>query len=378
MNTIVINKKDEIVMKLVHYFVTEQNYVPIVVNGTKDEIWLENSDGPYRIVRINSNYIHNNEQYSFDVFKTNSIIQQIKKKTLSFSVNALNILINVNDNVDLTPAKNIDAIKLDKISDIKKNKLLNTSFPELNNKLIDSTDGLELVMNITSDINKKTEEDNRIYSKIFAKKPTNITKILVAINVIMFILSLVLERFDINMTTMFANNRILVQMGDYYRLLTSMFLHTNVIHLLTNCYALYIIGSQVEQYLGKAKYLAIYFISGLTGSLLSALLNNAFSIGASGAIFGLLGSLLYFGYYFRIYLGSVLKTQLIPLLVFNLAIGFIIPGIDIFAHIGGLVGGLFATMALGISHKSEKSDKTNGIILLIVLYAFLIYMLFFK
>ena len=378
MNTIVINKKDEIVMKLVHYFVTEQNYVPIVVNGTKDEIWLENSDGTYRIVRINSNYIHNNEQYSFDVFKTNSIIQQIKKKTLSFSVNALNILINVNDNVDLTPAKNIDAIKLDKISDIKKNKLLNTSFPELNNKLIDSTDGLELVMNITSDINKKTEEDNRIYSKIFAKKPTNITKILVAINVIMFILSLVLERFDINMTTMFANNRILVQMGDYYRLLTSMFLHTNVIHLLTNCYALYIIGSQVEQYLGKAKYLAIYFISGLTGSLLSALLNNAFSIGASGAIFGLLGSLLYFGYYFRIYLGSVLKTQLIPLLVFNLAIGFIIPGIDIFAHIGGLVGGLFATMALGISHKSEKSDKTNGIILLIVLYAFLIYMLFFK
>ena len=52
MSTIVMNKNDEIIMKLVHYFVTEQNYNPIVVNGVKDEIWLENQDGPYRIIRI--------------------------------------------------------------------------------------------------------------------------------------------------------------------------------------------------------------------------------------------------------------------------------------------------------------------------------------
>ena len=53
MSTIVMNKKDEIIMKLVHYFITEENYNPIVVNGVKDEIWLENSEGPYRIIRIN-------------------------------------------------------------------------------------------------------------------------------------------------------------------------------------------------------------------------------------------------------------------------------------------------------------------------------------
>jgi len=70
MDTIVMNNKDEILMSLVHYFVTEKDYTPIVVKGVKDEIWLENTEGPYRIIRINCNYIHNDEQFNFDIFKT--------------------------------------------------------------------------------------------------------------------------------------------------------------------------------------------------------------------------------------------------------------------------------------------------------------------
>ena len=81
MSTVVMNKKDEIIMKLVHYFVTEENYNPIIVNGVKDEIWLENQNGPYRIVRINSNNIFNKEQLSYDNFKIESIVKQIKRKT---------------------------------------------------------------------------------------------------------------------------------------------------------------------------------------------------------------------------------------------------------------------------------------------------------
>ena len=64
MNTVVISKKDEIVMSLVHYFVTEEDYTPIVVKGVKDEIWLENSEGTYKIIRINSNDFI----WSFDIF----------------------------------------------------------------------------------------------------------------------------------------------------------------------------------------------------------------------------------------------------------------------------------------------------------------------
>ena len=89
MNTATVNKKDQILMQLAHYFITVENYIPIVVKGVQNEIWLENIDAPYKIVRINTNYIHNNEQLDFDLFKIKNIVKQVKRKTLSLSVNTL-------------------------------------------------------------------------------------------------------------------------------------------------------------------------------------------------------------------------------------------------------------------------------------------------
>ena len=144
-------------------------------------------------------------------------------------------------------------------------------------------------------------------------------------------------------------------------------------------YALYIIGPQVESFFGKLKYLFIYIISGISGSILSiAFSSNTVSAGASGAIFGLLGAMLYFGYHYRVYLGNVLKSQIIPLIILNLVIGFILSGIDNLAHIGGLIGGIFASMAVGVPDKSTKVDKTNGYVLLLIYISFLIYLAIFK
>ena len=98
------------------------------------------------------------------------------------------------------------------------------------------------------------------------------------------------------------------------------------------------------------------------------------SIGASGAIFGLMGSLLYFGYHYRLYLSSALTTQIIPIIVLNLVLGFIVSGIDNAAHIGGLIGGYFATMIVGIKYKSKKSETINGIIVYTILAIFLFFM----
>ena len=96
-----VDKKDEIVMRLVHYFITEENYQPIIVNGVKNEIWLENLNANYKVIRINSNYIHNEEQLKFDNFKIKNVTKQIKKKTLSFKLKTLNILLDLNDNIPL-------------------------------------------------------------------------------------------------------------------------------------------------------------------------------------------------------------------------------------------------------------------------------------
>ena len=97
MSNVMIKKSDQVMMSLVHYFVTKENYAPINVQGVKDEIWLENSEGPYRIIRISCNSIINEEQYKFDIFKMKHIMKQIKKKTMSLKMNALNICLDVEE-----------------------------------------------------------------------------------------------------------------------------------------------------------------------------------------------------------------------------------------------------------------------------------------
>ena len=376
----ILNKNDEIVMSLVHYFITEENYTPIVVKGVKDEIWLENMHNDYKIVRIVTNYIHNDEQYQFDQFKTKKVMEQIKKKTLSISMNTLNIFLNLGDNVHLPEdEKNISSIKFTDIDEILKDKNIITVFPNIKNKLIKDKEGIDLIVNVTNDINAKTVEENKVFTKIFEPKKMIITPIIIALCVLVFIAMYIWGRGSEDTITLLmfgANFRPLIQAGEIWRLATSMFLHIGIVHLVVNMYSLLIIGRQLESFLGKWKFLIVYLGSGIIGSLLSVVIHSSISAGASGAIFGLLGSLLYFGYHYRLYLGAVLKTQVIPIIILNLLIGFMVPGIDNFAHIGGLVGGYLITMAVGIPGRSKKNDRINGIIVLTLLLAFLCYMLF--
>lgn len=164
-------------------------------------------------------------------------------------------------------------------------------------------------------------------------------------------------------------------MGNYWTVLTSCFMHGGIIHLFCNMYSLYVIGTQLETVLGKIKFIAVYLISAIIAALTSGVLNNGFSVGASGAIFGLVGALIYFGYHYRIYLGNVITNQLVPIVLLNLVIGFMLPGIDNFAHIGGLIGGVFAGMIVGIEGKTKTSDRVNGIIVTVILAAFLVFMI---
>ena len=85
---------------------------------------------------------------------------------------------------------------------------------------------------------------------------------------------------------------------------------------------------------------------------------------------------MYFGYHYRVYLGNVVTTQIIPLIAGNLVLGFLVSGIDNFAHVGGLIGGFLITIALGVKYKSKPSEKINGYILSIIYTVFLIYMAF--
>jgi rhomboid protease GluP len=134
----------------------------------------------------------------------------------------------------------------------------------------------------------------------------------------------------------------LVAHGEVWRLLTSMFLHSGVTHLALNMLSLYFLGSFVEAAFGRARYFALYLLSGISGGLAYLYFGEfeAPAVGASGAIFGLLGGVL--GYSLRrgtFSWQNPLIRQLLILLALNLYLGFLIPNISTTAHLGGLAGG---------------------------------------
>lgn len=378
-----INNNDLLIMNLVHYFITEKDYNPVILHGVNDEIWLENLDNDYKIIRIVSHYIHNDEQLKFDRFKLKKILDNLKKKTFSREMPIVSIYTSLGDGVNLPEKQdNILSVLITKNSEIRNPNLLEV-FPDIVEKTKHDEKGVDLFVKISDDINKESFEKSKRVEKIFSPKVPIVTYLIMAICIIMFAATYIFGSGPTDIRTLIkfgANTSYYTKNGEFYRLLTCIFLHAGFAHILCNMYSLYIIGPQIESFYGKLKYLFIFIFSGICGSILSLAFagSNLVSVGASGAIFGLLGSIVYFGYHYRVYLGNVLKSQIIPIIILNLLIGLCISGIDNFAHIGGLIGGVFASMACGVPDKSDVHDKANGCILMLIYLTFIIYLAFFK
>lgn len=374
----IINDRDLITMKLLYYFIKIKNYNPVIVQGAKNEIWLENLSEDIKIVRIVNNYIHNNEQMEFDKFKMRRLVSKIKKKTFSLKMEVLNIFTDLGENVDFTKTNQDDKkykyINVKDEKDLIENEVIKTNFSDLKSNLDFKEEGFSLFLKITNEINEKNRDEAIKNDDVFTPKKVIITYVLIGILMLIYLVGLFTRNSD-NLINMFAvYGPYIRRYHEYYRLITGTFLHADIFHLLSNCFALYVIGSQVESFYGKKKFLLIYFFSAITGSLLSITLSNSASIGASGAIFGLMGAILYFGYYYRVYIGATWKQSILPVIAINLIIGFVVPGIDYFGHIGGLIGGVLISMAVGLKYKHKKVENINGIILSIIFLAFLIYL----
>ena len=368
-----MDRKNVLAMKLLHYFITEKNYNPIILQGAEDEIWLENLNSDYKIVRIVSNHIINEEQFNFDIFKTKHVVKKIKRKTFSFSMNVLSIFTDLDEDVKMTENKNIDCVSLNEIEDLSKYDFVKEVFPDISNKMEFTEEGFQLFMKITADINKKNKAESVKVDEVFKPKIPFITYGLLVVNTIVFILMRFYgygDYFTGKYSTLGAS---IVLDHEFFRMITGTFIHVGLIHYIFNMYSLYIIGIQMESYLGKFKFLAVYLFSTIIGSLFSIIFNgNIASFGMGSVISGLIGSMLYFGYHYRVYLGQVIKSQIIPVAIGLFLLGLSSEGeIDNFANLGGLVAGALITMALGIKYKSTTSDKVNGLIVSVILTIFL-------
>jgi membrane associated rhomboid family serine protease len=128
----------------------------------------------------------------------------------------------------------------------------------------------------------------------------------------------------------------------YYQLLTSAFLHADLLHIGFNMYLLYVLGMMLEPAIGSLRFAAIYFTALLCGSCGALVATSAPSLGASGAIFGLMGAA---AVELRARGFSVMQSGIGMLIIFNLVLSFALPGISIGDHIGGLIGGALAGLA---------------------------------
>ncbi|HVF52896.1 MAG TPA: rhomboid family intramembrane serine protease [Actinomycetota bacterium] len=168
---------------------------------------------------------------------------------------------------------------------------------------------------------------------------------IIVVNVVIFIAQL----GSAGVTNRFAAFAPAIQNGEYYRLITAMFLHSPsfILHILFNMYILYAYGQNVEQAFGTLRFIVMYLVAGFMGSVASYAFGscNAASVGASGAIFGVVGILVIYAYNRRT--SAIMSQYLRGIMIFigiNMVISFGLPNIDYLAHIGGLLAG----MALGL------------------------------
>jgi len=154
----------------------------------------------------------------------------------------------------------------------------------------------------------------------------------------------------------------LILNGEWWRFFTPIFIHIGIFHLAMNTIALYYLGTTVEKMFGHIRFFWIYLCSGFIGTLASFVFSPSISAGASGAIFGCFGALLYLGFAYPQVFFRSMGMNVIGVIIFNLIFGFTVTGIDNAGHIGGLVGGFLAT---GAVHFPKKKNKITQVLFLL-------------
>lgn len=203
-------------------------------------------------------------------------------------------------------------------------------------------------------------------------RPRSVTTVILVINVVVFVAELALGGASGEvLVRLGAMVPFLVATGEYWRLITAMFLHVGVIHLLLNSYGLYLFGNLVEGVFGSARFVAIYLVTGFCASAASFAFGgpNRVAAGASGAIFGLLGAWLAYNWRRReLFLAQANLRGVLILIAINLVLGFSVPGIDNTAHIGGLIAGVFAGLAAeGLGARGVRTaTRLAGLMLLLL------------
>ncbi|OEH92900.1 rhomboid family intramembrane serine protease [Bacillus solimangrovi] len=339
----------------------------IVQIDQRGEVWLQSPESiNATLIRLRRQDIDWANWIKQDFDFTKKQIKQVKRSQFGSKGKALNVYVSTYPPVDswehmVESEQKIDTILIDtenRDEQVKKLfQLLDLPLPSY--KLwIEGND--ETVVTLRDDVYQLRETQNQQMRQVFSNGKPFMTYIFIAINIMMFGL--------LELAGGSENPAVLIQYGakynpsildgEWWRLITPVFLHIGFLHLFMNTLALYYLGTAVERIYGSVRFTLIYLTAGFAGAVVSFALHAQLSAGASGAIFGLFGSLLYFGVLRPQLFFRTMGMNVIVVLAINLVFGFVVPVVDNSAHIGGLVGGFLASAIVQMPQVRKVARST--------------------
>lgn len=323
-----------------------------------------------------------------DLEETKKYIANLQKRMFGLKIKFLNLYIYQN-----TPSNEIEELIKRESYYSEKNLEVFTGYVDLETEQVGSPENTYTELNITKEpfiyyfSNTETNNVEQLIAEMSrievnrqdeVKKTFNygkpyFTYALIVINSILFILmtfaggsqnSEVLLDFG-------AKDSFLISQGEYWRLVTPIFLHIGFLHFLLNNLALYYLGTATEKIFGSIRFISIYLLAGIIGNISSFIfLPDSISAGASGSIFGLFGALLYFGLVYPDLFFRTMGKDVISILAINLAFGLFLESVDMYAHLGGLVGGFLASAIVLLPAQKRKTIllRVTAILLVVAIF----------
>ncbi|MFS0780926.1 rhomboid family intramembrane serine protease [Bacillus sp. 1P06AnD] len=364
-------KEDYLFWKSINMLIRQYNYSLITMSDNQNEIWLEHNEkkDAYPVIRFMRYDFDWANGLKKDLNRTAMNGENIRKQLFKRPISVLNVYITEFMPVDEFEAYIAKPITANKTTITT--KIVDSEHAEEQLKSIGGLMGIpfwqeekipEAEAIQEQDINRLKEdaiasgiEQRQNEQKTFQYGKPIFTKVFLAIQILVFI---AMEIFGSSNSTITliefgAKYTPLILSGEWWRFITPVFVHIGFLHLLMNSLALYYIGTEVERIYGSIRFIFIYLFAGFAGVLASFVMSPTLSAGASGAIFGCFGALLFFGIMKPKLFLRTMGMNIIVLILINLSLGFTVSGIDNSGHVGGLIGGFLAAAVVGLPKKSK-------------------------
>lgn len=378
---ILTNIEDYFFWRLAHFFILKKEYRILQMSKDQKELWLEKRENKKTpIVRLLRYDLDWSNWMQKDIERTSRNGESIRKQVTRGEFSVFNLYVSAFSPVDdyefrikkpfvhpNSKKTTVNSMIIDRSNYRDKISYLEDLFGETILLPI-QTANLEAEVEklkqttLSTAVNRHKEERS-----LFESGKPLFTYVFMILQVAMFLV-LEMKGGSTNTATLLqfgAKFNPLILEGEWWRFLTPILLHIGFLHLITNTLSLYYLGTIVERIFGRMRFLVIYLLSGVSGSVASFLFSPSLSAGASGAIFGCFGALLYFGCIQPKLFLRTMGINIFVIIAINLAFGFTVPGIDNAGHIGGLVGGYLATAIVHFPRKKKWGLQITAFVIFV-------------